>query len=87
MRCLRSLSSTSVAEPTLDNRNATGELRQPLLQLLPVVIRIALLDFGTQLVHPSGDLLGIAGTLDNCGLILGNHLACLSEQIERRTFQ
>jgi hypothetical protein len=37
-RSLRSLTSTSVAPPTRDHRDAACELGQPLLQLLAVVV-------------------------------------------------
>src|SRR5205823_1441968 len=49
----------------LDDCNATGELRQTLLQLLAVVVRVALLDLGADLVHATLDLVAIASTLDD----------------------
>ena len=65
----------------LDHRNTAGQLGQTLLQLLAVVIGIAVLDLGTDLGHPTGDGLGISGTLDDGGLILGHDdLAGLAEQ-------
>ena len=40
----------------LDDRNAAGQLGQPLLQLLAVVVGVALLDLGADLVDPALDL-------------------------------
>src|SRR5262249_2529123 len=40
----------------LDDRNAAGQLGQTLLQLLAVVVGVALLDLGPDLVDPTGDL-------------------------------
>ena len=54
MRCLRSFISTSVCAPTCDDGDATGELGQPLLQLLPVPLRVGALDLAAQL----GDAVG-----------------------------
>ena len=56
----------------LDDRNTAGELRQALLQLLAVVVRVALLDLGADLVDPTLDLVGVTGTLDDRGLVLGD---------------
>src|SRR6266545_2296905 len=65
----------------LDHRDAAGQLGQPLLQLLAVVVGVALLDLGTDLVHPARDLVGVSGTVDDRGLVLGDHdLAGLAEQ-------
>src|SRR5690606_32842987 len=44
----------------LDDRDTAGELGQPLLQLLAVVVGVALLDLGPDLVDPALDLLGVA---------------------------
>src|SRR5439155_20098194 len=72
----------------LDDRNATGQLGQPLLQLLAVVVGVALLDLGADLVDPALDLLGVAGTLDDGGLVLGGgELANLAEVVQRRVLE
>ena len=67
----------------LDDRDAAGQLGQPLLQLLPVVVGVALLDLGPELADPAGDLLGVAGTVDDGGLVLGDDdLAGPAEHVE-----
>ena len=72
----------------LDDRDAAGELGQPLLQLLPVVVGIALLDLGADLVDPALDLVGVTSALDDRRLILGRRdLASPAEQVERRVLQ
>ena len=69
----------------LDDRNTAGQLGQPLLQLLAVVVGVALLDLGADLVDPALDLVGVTGTLDDRRLVLGvDDLAGLAEQVERR---
>ena len=69
----------------LDHRNAAGQLGQPLLQLLAVVVGVALLDLVADLVDPAGDLVGVAGALDDGRLVLGDDdLAGLAEQVEGR---
>ena len=71
--------------PDLDDRDAAGELGQPLLQLLPVVVGVALLDLGADLVDPALDLVGVTGTLDDRRLVLGRgDLASPAEQVKRR---
>ena len=67
----------------LDHRDAAGQLGQPLLQLLAVVVGVALLDLGPDLVDPALDLVRVAGTVDDGGLVLGHHdLAGLAQQVE-----
>src|ERR1700754_4160180 len=56
----------------LDHRNTAGQLGQALLQLLAVVVGVGLLDLGADLVPPAGDLVGVASTLDDRGLVLGD---------------
>src|SRR4051794_10251057 len=56
----------------LDDRNATGQLGQALLQLLAVVVGVRLLDLGADLVDPALDLLGVAAAVDDGGLVLGD---------------
>src|SRR5690606_25565956 len=72
----------------LDDRDAAGELGQPLLQLLAVVVGVGVLDLGADLVDPAGDLVGVAGTLDDGGLVLGDDdLARLAEQLDAGVLQ
>src|SRR5439155_23402333 len=67
--------------PGLDHRNTAGQLGQALLQLLAVVVRVALLDLSADLVDPALNLLGVTGTLDDGGLVLGHDdLAGLTQQ-------
>src|SRR5262249_33751931 len=54
----------------LDHRDAAGELRQPLLQLLAVEVGVGRLDLGLQLLDPGLDRLGIAGAVDDRGRVL-----------------
>src|SRR4029077_2895942 len=72
----------------LDHRNTAGQLGQALLQFLAVVVGVALLDLGTDLVDPALDLGGVARTLDDGGLVLGDDdLAGLAEQLEAGRLQ
>src|SRR5439155_4845136 len=72
----------------LDDRNTAGELRQALLQLLAVVVGVALLDLGADLVDPALDLLGVARTLDDGGLVPGGgELASLAEVVQRSVLE
>mgnify|MGYP003693990653 CR=1 FL=1 len=56
----------------LDHRNTAGQLGQALLQLLAVVVGVAVLDLGADLRDPARDGVGITGTLDDRGLVLGD---------------
>src|SRR3954462_11694647 len=49
----------------LDHRNAAGELRQPLLQLLAVEVGVGVLDLGLQLLDPTLDPVGVTGAVDD----------------------
>ena len=70
----------------LDDCNAAGQLGQTFLQLLTVVIRVAVLDLGADLADTTGDCVGVAGTLDDGGLVLGDvDLACLAEELGHRS--
>src|SRR6185312_7506197 len=72
----------------LDDRDAAGQLGHPLLQLLAVVVGVALLELLADLVDPTGDLLRVAGALDDRRLVLGGRdLAGTAEQVERRVLQ
>ncbi|EME62236.1 DNA polymerase II large subunit [Rhodococcus ruber BKS 20-38] len=67
----------------LDDRDTAGQLGQALLQLLAVVVRVRRLDLGADLVHATGDGVGVAGTVDDGGLVLGDDdLARTAEQLE-----
>src|SRR5438093_1014272 len=69
--------------PDLDHRHAAGQLCQPLLQLLAVVIRRGLLDLGADLLDAALDLLRLAGALDDRGVVLvEDQLLGLSEVLE-----
>src|SRR5690606_3292769 len=54
----------------VDHRDAASQLREPLLQLLAVVVRGALLDRDTDLVDPALDLLRIARAVHDRGVAL-----------------
>src|SRR5215468_1108534 len=69
--------------PRLDDRDAAGQLGQPLLQLLPVIVGVGVVDLGPDLVDPAGDLVGIARAVDDRGLVLGDHdLARPAEHVQ-----
>src|SRR5437660_150408 len=69
--------------PYLDDRNTAGQLRQTLLQLLTVIVRVRVLDLATDLADAAGDLVGFTGTLDDRGLVLGDdNLASATEQFQ-----
>src|SRR2546422_998613 len=57
----------------VDPRDAAGELRQPLLQLLLVVIGRGLLDRGLDLVDPALDVHVLALATDDGGVVLVHH--------------
>src|SRR5579859_6584290 len=66
----------------LDDGHAAGQLGEPLLELLAVVVGVGVLDLGADLVDPARDLLGVAGAVDDRGLVLGDHdLAGLAEHV------
>src|SRR5690606_34016526 len=58
----------SAADP--DNRYAAGELGQPLLQLLTVVVARRGLDLSTDLLDPGLDVVRVAGAIDDRGVVL-----------------
>src|SRR5690606_7709708 len=67
----------------LDDGHAAGQLREALLELLAVVVRVGVLDLGADLGHAAGDAVGVAGALDDGGLVLGDDdLARLAELLE-----
>src|SRR5207247_4997836 len=53
-----------------DHRDAAGELGEPLLQLLAVVVRRGLLDLRLDLADAGLDVLPLAGAADDRGLLL-----------------
>ena len=67
-----------------DHRDAARELRQPLLQLLAVVVGGGLLDLRLDLADAALDVLLLAGAVDDRGvLLLDAHLLGLAEHVER----
>src|SRR6266700_2440649 len=71
------------SRPRLDDGDAAGQLGQPLLQLLPVVVRVGVVDLGPDLVDPARDLVRVARAVDDRGLVLGDHdLAGPAEHVE-----
>ena len=67
----------------LDHRHAADQLGQPLLQLLAVVVGGRLLDLGADLLDPALDVLGLAGALDDRGVVLVDRdLLGLAEVVE-----
>src|SRR5437762_6038012 len=72
----------------LDDRNAAGQLGQPLLQLLAVEVGVGVLDLGLQLLDPRLDPLGIAGTVDDRRRVLvDDDTAGLAELRELRVLE
>ena len=53
-----------------DHRDAAGELGQPLLQLLPVVVAGRLLDLAADLLHARVDVGALAGAADDRRVVL-----------------
>ena len=69
----------------LDHGDAAGQLGQALLELLPVVVRVGVLDLGLDLVDPALDVGLGAAALDDGRLVLGDDdLAGRAQQVERR---
>jgi hypothetical protein len=54
----------------LDHRDAAGQLRQPLLQLLTVEIGVGVLDLRLQLLDPRLDRVCLTSTVDDRGRVL-----------------
>src|SRR4029453_10905866 len=72
----------------LDDCNAAGQLGQAFLQLLAVVVGIGVLDLGADLGNTARDLLGVAGTFNDGGLVLGNNnLAGGTEEFQASVLQ
>src|SRR5690242_5616332 len=71
-----------------NDRNATSQFGQPLLQFLTVVVGRCLLDLGPDLCNTTLDLLFLAGTVDNCGVFLVDaDLFGLAEHVQRDIFE
>ena len=67
-----------------DHRDAAGELGQPLLQLLTVVVRGGLLDLRLDLRHARLDVGLLAGAVDDRGVLLvDHHLLGAAEHVDR----
>src|SRR5215212_6278396 len=72
----------------LDDSHATGELGEPLLELLAVEVRVGGLDLGADLVDAARNPLGLAGTVDDGGVVLGDDdLAGTPELVELGVLQ
>src|SRR5207249_10192790 len=81
--CLAHLQLNLRGGPRLDDGDAAGQLGQPLLQLLPVVVRVGVVDLGADLVDPARDLVRVASAVDDRRLVLGDHdLAGPAEHVE-----
>src|SRR5438067_2029867 len=63
-------SSATPPPGTIPSSTAARELGEPLLELLPVVVRGRLLDLRPDLLDPALDLLGATGALDDGGVVL-----------------
>ena len=88
MRCLRSLSSVSVAAPTLMTATPPASLAKALLELFPVVVGVGLLDLPANLGHPALDIGRVALAVDDGRLVFGRpHLTRLAQHIEGDVFQ
>src|SRR5256885_7484470 len=74
--------------PDLDHGDAARELGEPLLELLPVVVRGRLLDLYPDLLDAAFDRLGAAGALDDRGVVLvHDHLLGATEVVEFEVLQ
>jgi hypothetical protein len=68
----------------LDDADTTGQLRKTLLQLLPVVVRVTALDLAADLVDATCDVVRVAATLNDRGVVLADDdLASGAEHVER----
>ena len=65
----------------LDHRNAAGQLRQPLLQLLAIVVRSGLVDLRAELLDAAFDGLLAAGAVDDGGVVLVHRDALGAAQV------
>src|SRR5690625_4213984 len=68
--------------------HTTGELGQAFLELLAVVVRVGVFDLAADLADAAGNLLGVARTLNDGRLVLGdNNLAGLTQQGDVSVFE
>ena len=65
----------------LDDRHAAGQLRQPLLQFLAIVIRGGLFDLRPELLDPAFDVLLRSAAVDDGGVVLIHRDALGAAQI------
>src|SRR3981189_2957317 len=56
----------------LDDRNASGELRQTLLEFFPIEVGVGVLDLLFDLLDPAFDVVSLAGTIDDRGVVFGD---------------
>src|SRR4029453_11346903 len=66
---------SAVRPPPFGRAPPPPPLGEPLLQLLPVVVRSGLLDLGPDLLDAAFDGSGLAGAVDESGVVLGHHHA------------
>src|SRR6266545_2659806 len=72
----------------LDHRYTAGQLRQPLLQLLPVEVRVGVLDLALQLLDPRLDRLRVTSTVDDRRRVLiHDHAAGLAQLRDLRVLE
>src|SRR5580700_5449014 len=72
----------------LDHCNTAGQLGQPLLQLLAVVVGVGVLDLDPDLVDPARDLVAVARAIHDRRLVLGHdNLARAAKQFDVRALQ
>ena len=72
----------------LDDRDAAGQLCQPLLQLLAVEVRVGVLDLGLQLLDAGLDRLAVTGTVDDRRRVLvDDDLAGVAELRQLRVLE
>ena len=68
----------------LDDRDATGQLGEALLELLFVVVRGGVLDLRLDLGHSGLDLVRLAGSVDDRRVVLGGNDATRRPEVLRR---
>src|ERR1700742_1604383 len=56
----------------LDHRNAPGELRQTLLEFFPIEVGVGVLDLLFDLLDPAFDVVALARTIDDRGVVFGD---------------
>ena len=65
----------------LDDGDAAGQLGEALLELLAVVVRGGLLDLRLDLGHAGLDRVGVAGAVDDRGVVLGRDDAARAAEV------